>query len=121
MLCRESSLYNIMLGCQADVLVCGPMLAHCLTADVPFEFLESYDTFMPVGAHIGALTYGHIPLYINKIKADLLNIECWDRRNNSVWRAGVIAVSWGVVTLFAQYFDIVARVYITSCVYIDEC
>ncbi len=29
--------------------------------------------------------------------------------------------SWGVVTLFAQYFDIVARVYITSCVYIDEC
>lgn len=54
------------------------MMAHLLTAQVPFEFSSAWNMYMPVGEGQESEIYEYLK-YVGKIQTDLENLGVWDR------------------------------------------
>ena len=54
------------------------MMAHWLTANVPFSWKEGFNMYWPVGEGQETRVYDYLG-YVDKIKVDLQSNGLWDR------------------------------------------
>ena len=54
------------------------MLAHFISAQVPFAFSEEYNMYLPAGERQAHKVYDYLG-YVRQIKNDLLHNGLWDR------------------------------------------
>ena len=63
---------------QARVLLCGPLMAHCISRNLVLQFDQNWDAYLPVCENQNVIIYEWLPNYLNKMRADLIAIGEWD-------------------------------------------
>ena len=63
---------------QARVLLCGPMMAHCISRNLVLQFDSNWDAYLPVSEDANVIIYEWLPGYLNKMRNDLIAIGEWD-------------------------------------------
>ena len=63
---------------QARVLLCGPMMAHCISKNLVLQYDSDWDAYLPISDTQGFDIYEWLPLYLLKIRTDLIAINEWD-------------------------------------------
>ena len=64
---------------QARVLLCGPMMAHCISKSHVLQFDSDWDAYMPIVDNQTTVIYEWMNCYLSKMRDDLISIGEWDR------------------------------------------